>query len=260
MKMIDIENAKKVFKEYVENFNPEDGRIKLKIDHIERVTGYCKNIANSLNLNEEQTRLAELIGIFHDIGRFKQAEKYHTFSDKESGINHAEYSIKVLYEDNLIEKFNVDSKYHDIIKKSVLNHNKNAIEKGLQDEELLFAKIIRDADKLDIITHVINDYDFESVFWYPEFDCKEINEELIETLLEKHTLDYSKINNNADQILTFFNMIFDLNFKYSLKEIIENKALILFANRIYENFKNDKVKEQTKKVLEYTLEFLNKNS
>ena len=30
--MIDIENAKEVFNEYVKNFNPEDGRIKLKIE------------------------------------------------------------------------------------------------------------------------------------------------------------------------------------------------------------------------------------
>ena len=98
--MIDIENAKEVFNEYVKNFNPEDGRIKLKIEHILRVENYSKQIATNLKLNEEQIQLAELIGIFHDIGRFKQAEKYHTFSDKESGINHAEYSIKVLYEDN----------------------------------------------------------------------------------------------------------------------------------------------------------------
>ena len=28
------ENAKKVFQKYVANFNPEDGRIRLKIEHI----------------------------------------------------------------------------------------------------------------------------------------------------------------------------------------------------------------------------------
>ena len=40
--MIDIENAKEVFNEYVKNFNPEDGRIKLKIEHILRVANYSK--------------------------------------------------------------------------------------------------------------------------------------------------------------------------------------------------------------------------
>lgn len=257
--MIDIENAKKVFNEYVKNFNPEDGRIKLKIEHILRVANYSKQIATNLKLNEEQIQLAELIGIFHDIGRFKQAEKYHTFSDKESGINHAEYSIKVLYEDNLIEKFKVDSKYNHTIKKAVLNHNKATIEDGLEDDELLFAKIIRDADKLDIIAHVITEYDFESVFWYPEFNCDKINEELIKIMFENHTLDYAKIKNNADQILSFYNMIFDLNFKASLQELLSNTALNTFTNRIYEKFTSTKVKEQTKEVFEYTQNYMKQN-
>lgn len=258
--MIDIENAKEVFNEYVKNFNPEDGRIKLKIEHILRVANYSKQIATNLKLNEEQIQLAELIGIFHDIGRFKQVEKYHTFSDRDSGVNHAEYSIKVLYEDNLIEKFKVDDKYNHIIKKAVLNHNKSEIETGLNEDELLFAKIIRDADKLDIITHAITEYDFESVFWYPEFNCTEINEQLIKTMFETHTLDYSKIKNNADQILSFYNMIFDLNFKASLQELLNNKALNKFTDRIYENFDSEKVKEQTKKVFEYTQKYLNENA
>lgn len=257
--MIDIENAKEVFNEYVKNFNPEDGRIKLKIDHILRVANYSKQIATNLKLSEEQIQLAELIGIFHDIGRFKQAEKYHTFSDRDSGVNHSEYSIKVLYEDNLIEKFKVDDKYNHIIKKAVLNHNKSEIETGLNEDELLFAKIIRDADKLDIITHAITEYDFESVFWYSEFNCEEINEELIKIMFENHTLDYSKIKNNADLILSFYNMIYDLNFKSSLKELSDNKALNIFTNRIYENFNSEKVKEQTKKVFEYTQNYLNQN-
>lgn len=257
--MIDVENAKEVFNEYVKNFNPEDGRIKLKIEHILRVANYSKQIATNLKLNEEQIQLAELIGIFHDIGRFKQAEKYHTFSDKESGINHAEYSIKVLYEDNLIEKFKVDSKYNHIIKKAVLNHNKATIEDGLEDDELLFAKIIRDADKLDIITHVITEYDFESVFWYKEFNCDKINEELIKIMFENHTLDYAKIKNNADQILSFYDMIFDLNFKASLQELLSNNALDIFTNRIYEKFDSKKIKEQTKEVFEYTQNYMKQN-
>ena len=257
--MIDIENAKRVFQKYVANFNPEDGRIKLKIEHISRVAEYSKKLAENLQLNEEQVRLAELIGIFHDIGRFKQAEKYHTFSDKESGVDHAEYSIKVLYEDGLIKEFNVDSKYNNIIKKAVLNHNKASIESGLDDEELLFAKIIKDADKLDILCHVINEYDFESIFWYPEFDCPKINEELIKQVIEKHSLDYSKIENNADQILSFFNMVFNLYYKYPLQEIIKSNCMEVFTNRILEEFQSEEVKKQTKKVLEYTKEFLEKN-
>lgn len=247
--MIDIENANKVFDEYVTQFNPENGRIKLKIDHIKRVANMSKRIAENLKLDEEQIKLAELIGLFHDIGRFKQAEIYNTFSDKDS-INHSELSVKVLYEDNLIEKFHVEEKYTNIIKTAILNHNKAKITGNLTEEELLFAKIIRDADKLDIF-YTICEYDFESIFWYKGFDDSKINDKIIQQLINEHTIHYSDIKTNADQILTFYAYVYDLNFEFSLKELREKKYLEKFTKRICEEFKSDEVHRQIEGVLEF---------
>ena len=112
--MIDIKKAYIEFDKYVSHFNPNNGRIKLKIDHIKRVAVISRELAQNLNLNEEQVNLAELIGLFHDIGRFKQAELYNTFNDRIS-INHAELSVKVLFDENLIENFKVEEKYKKII-------------------------------------------------------------------------------------------------------------------------------------------------
>ena len=78
-------------------------------------------------------------------------------------------------------------------------------------------------------------------------------------MFETHTLDYSKIKNNADEILTDYAYIFDLNFKQSLQEIAESKALEVFTNRICENFSSEKVKEQTKEVFEYTQNYMKQN-
>ena len=47
---IDIVKAKKAFKEYVKNYNPEDAKIKIKIAHIERVAQVAKQLAENLNL------------------------------------------------------------------------------------------------------------------------------------------------------------------------------------------------------------------
>lgn len=98
---IDIEKAKQAFKEYVKNYDPEDKKVKLKIEHIERVSQLAKQMAEKLKLDEEDIKLAELIGLLHDIGRFEQIRIYHTFTDKKS-INHGEYGAKVLFEDGLI--------------------------------------------------------------------------------------------------------------------------------------------------------------
>ena len=50
-----------------------------------------------------------------------------------------------------LRKQQQDIEYDEIIKKAIHNHNKLLIEEGLTKEEELFCKIIRDADKLDIL-------------------------------------------------------------------------------------------------------------
>lgn len=94
--MINIDKVEEKFQEYVSKFNGKQGRIKLKIDHIKRVAEISEMLAKYLKLNEEQIRLAKAIGIFHDIGRFKQVEMYNTFSDKDS-VNHAKLGVKILF-------------------------------------------------------------------------------------------------------------------------------------------------------------------
>ena len=56
--MIDINYIKKEFKKYVSNYNPENERIKLKIEHTARVATNCETIARALNLSEEEINLS----------------------------------------------------------------------------------------------------------------------------------------------------------------------------------------------------------
>ena len=77
--MIDIKKAKEEFKNYVQNYDPNDEKVKLKIAHIKRTSLVAKNTAKYLKLSEEDILLAELIGLLHDIGRFEQIKRYHTF-------------------------------------------------------------------------------------------------------------------------------------------------------------------------------------
>ena len=241
--MINIENAYRIFDEYVSHYDPEQPRIKLKTEHIKRVAKNSKKIAEDLGLSKKQIELAELIGIFHDLGRFEQVRLTDTFSDKDSGINHAELSAKVLFEDGEIRKYIEETKYDEIIKKAVLNHNKAKIDAGLTEEELLFAKIIRDADKLDIFFTTVY-FEFEPLFWYHGFDQKEINP-LIVKQFEKHELiHYDMIKNNADQIPIFYAYIYDLNFDSSLKTVVNQKYLDGYTERLKKHFTSPKVHEQ----------------
>lgn len=62
--MIDIENIKNEFEKYVANYNPENGRIKIKIDHTKRVAKNCELISKDLKLSEEETNLSIALRIF----------------------------------------------------------------------------------------------------------------------------------------------------------------------------------------------------
>ena len=173
---------------------------------------------------------------------------YNTFSDKDS-INHAELGVKILFDENLIEDFGIEEKYKKIIKLAILNHNKDKIEEGLTEEENLFCKIIRDADKLDIF-YVLCNYDFESAFWYKDFSCKEISDEIMIQCTKLHRLNYKDIKNNADQIAVPFAYVYDLNFDFSLKYLRDKKYLDEFTRLVCEGFESEKVHKQVKELLE----------
>ena len=252
--MINIENAYKEFDKYVSNYDPENHRVELKIDHIKRVAKNSKKLAQELKLSDEEIKLAELIGIFHDLGRFEQVRIADTFSDKDSGINHAEMSVKVLFEDNLIRNYIQDTKYDKIIKLAVLNHNKIKIDDGLNEQELLFSKIIRDADKIDIF-YITTFYEFKPLFWYDNFDQEEINPSILKQIENRELINYNSVKNNADLIPIFYAYVFNLYFDCSLEFIAKEKYLDKFTERIKENFTNKKVHEQTDYILKVCHEF-----
>ncbi len=228
--MIDIEKVKKVFKEYVKNYNPEDGKIALKIEHILRVTEKSRKIAENLKLEAEDINLAELIGLLHDIGRFEQIRIYNTFYDRDS-INHGEYGVKILFEDNLIRKFIQDDCYDEIIKKAILNHNRAKIEEGLTDRELLHAKIIRDADKLDIYYTLLIE-DLENSYGCTDMSKEKITDEIYREFKEDHMINYKNLKTNADMLVAHIAYVFDFYYNYSLNIVRENKYIEKIENKV----------------------------
>ena len=139
----------KYFDEYVFNYDMKDPDINYKYYHSYRVMDAMELIAINLNLSNEDIELAKTIGLLHDIGRFEQDRLYNSFKDSE--MDHGDYGVKVLQETNFLDKLNINKLDYEVIYKSIKNHNKFKIEDGLTERELLFAKLIRDADKLDIL-------------------------------------------------------------------------------------------------------------
>ena len=228
--MIDILKAKKAFKDYVKNYNPEDEKVKLKIIHIERVSQIAKKLAEDLNLEREDVELAELIGLLHDIGRFEQIRRFHTFVDKDS-INHGEYGVKVLFEDGIIRNFIEDDKYDKIIKLSILNHNRAKIEEGLNDRENLHARIIRDADKTDIF-YILTIGDKKAIWEKEDLSNDIISDEIYREFIEDKLINYKERKTSADILVSHFAYVYDFNYAETLNIIKENNYL----DKLYKRF------------------------
>lgn len=249
---IDILKAKKAFKEYAKNYDSNDKKIKLKIAHIERVSQVAKQLAEKLNLDEEDIKLAELIGLLHDIGRFEQVKRYHTFVDKNS-VNHGELGVKILFEEGLIRDFIEDTKFDEIIKLSILNHNKSDIEEGLTEREKLHAQIIRDADKTDIL-NLLTFEDKQTAWEKDDLSDDKITDEIYREFMEDKKIDYAKKETSADILVSHFAYVYDLNFKETYKIIKENN----YYDEIYKRFVfNDKeTMEKYNKIYEKVKQYL----
>lgn len=70
-----IKNAIEEFNNYTKQFDMENEMISRKYYHTFRVADYALEIAKSENLNEQDTYIAYLCGLLHDIARFKIVER-----------------------------------------------------------------------------------------------------------------------------------------------------------------------------------------
>lgn len=145
--MVDLRNAKEALENYLDGYERENDKVKLKIIHTYGVVECSRKIAEGLKLSEEDCKLAQIIGLLHDIGRFEQLKCYDSFEPET--MNHAAYGVKILFEEGMIRRFVKEDKWDGIIKMAIARHSDYSLQ-GITDErELLHAQIIRDADKLD---------------------------------------------------------------------------------------------------------------
>ena len=229
--MIDREIAKDAFDKYTSNYDMSNKLIYLKYNHTYRTCEQSLGIAKSLNLNEEDTDIAYLIALLHDFGRFEQAKIYNTFSDIKS-IDHADLACKLLFEEGLIRNFIEDDKYDEIIRKSIYWHNKYSIDEELNERELMHAKIIRDADKLDIVYNItnLNQVDFND-------DDSDISNNVKEAYRNKVSVKRNENNKKNDALLIMFAFVFDLNFDYSFKYYKDNEIIEKMYNKLKDKSK-----------------------
>ena len=198
-----------------------------------QVVDFCQNIAESLNLSDDDIQICMLIGLLHDIGRFEQIKRYNTFNDRIS-IDHANFGVELLKQDNFIASFVGDESIQKLVLTAIFNHNKFAIEPNLDERTLLFCKIIRDADKLDIFRI------FVSGALKINYTESYISTNVYNSLINQKCSMDKDIKTEIDYDLRSVGMFYDLNFKYSLEYVKLNGWVERLMNRIIDNSANEK--------------------
>jgi len=134
-------------------------RVELKRRHCELVMAEALALARSLDLAPRQITLAAVAGLCHDVGRFPQYQRYKTFSDRQS-VNHGLLGTRALGLPGALP--GLSDRERALVRLAVVVHNRRrlppALASGRDPQALVLARIIRDADKLDILRIMIDHF------------------------------------------------------------------------------------------------------
>jgi len=260
MKMIDIKKAKLAFKDFLDQYEDKNNvSFNLKVVHTYHVAENARRIAEELRLNQEDIELAELIGLLHDVGRFEELRVTKELNSVK--FDHAMYGSKMLFEKGMIRDFIEDTQYDEIIKKSIENHSRLAIEEGLEEKILLHSKIIRDADKIDNY-RVKKEEKIEAIFptrvnSKEDMDLSLLSDKVYEAVLNKKCVDIHDRVTPLDFWVCILAFTFDLNFDVTYKMVKENDYINVLIDRF--DYKDEVTKERMENVRRVVNEFVDEN-
>jgi len=232
----DVQYLNTWFIHYVQTFKNGAENIQenilLKEHHTMQVCNEILNIGKQMDLNEDELRLAELIALFHDIGRFEQYARFNTFVDRKS-VNHAELGVKILKENNVLNR--LDESMQRLILRTILYHNRALLPENETETCLFYSKLIRDADKLDIWRVVTNYYNNKNSKQNValELDLPNtagISEEVYQDLINRSIVDIKHVKNLNDFKLLQMGWVFDINFDPTFHFIWSRRYIEMIGN------------------------------
>lgn len=211
---------------YMKSFYSDDAEVQqgilIKEKHTGYVTSNCMELAKFLKLSKHDSELAEIIGLFHDVGRFRQYSIYKTFNDADSE-DHADLALKVIDELDFFKELAAQD--YELVKFAIRNHNKMTIAPTDDERKNFFAKIIRDADKLDIYRVLEPFLAQENADKMPNFikgkARPDISPDFVENFVTGKQADYRKIRTNGDRKIVRLMWIYDINFSWTMQKIVE---------------------------------------
>ena len=255
--MKDFKKFEEIFEEYTNRYiNREDIDEARKLNftnkkiHSYHVRDNILAIAKAEKLKVDMF-IVEFIGLFHDIGRFYQYDKYETFNDANSA-NHAKLSIKVLEDEGILNL--VDYQDRPYIVDAILMHNLQDLPRIEDKKMYLYSALLRDADKLDGFRS-ISVYERANknlAYFKNKSDEPIISDRVYESIMNKKSVyKYDLTTILESQIVSLGYITSDINFKTTLKLIKENG----YTRKMFEKMIDT---EKSRKIYNFVNEYIDR--
>jgi putative nucleotidyltransferase with HDIG domain len=145
---------KDAFLNYARSFHSgdaeENAARELKVDHSLRVLAHAEKLAATEPAFADPiaAKALWLAALFHDVGRFEQFRRYHTFADALS-CNHGALGARITRSQGFLR--GESPEVQRLVLSAIAAHNKLKEPAGLRGRTLDVLLALKDADKLDIL-------------------------------------------------------------------------------------------------------------
>jgi hypothetical protein len=214
------------FQDYAASFcarDPEAAPVyRMKAAHTGRVRRIARGLAAAEGISGRAVLLAETAGLLHDAGRFEQYLRYRTFRDAQS-VHHGRLAVSVIRTHGLLDDFQGIERRR--VLSAVAHHNEMRLHPLADPGALFLLKLLRDADKLDILAMAAARVDGRGRHG-PLADLKvsangSCSPAVAATIRAGRVVAIAKVRSRCDALLFFLSWVFDLNFPAATRQLLD---------------------------------------
>lgn len=224
-----------LFASFAKQYDFDDPIIALKFNHSLQTASYCMEIASSLALSQQEQLVAFAIGLLHEVGTFDSWKQTKTYPN-------IPLTIKLLFKDNLIEKYGIPKQYYKAIEFAIAQHKNHEIEQEpikkysekfknstqVYRETILFCKILKDANTIEFFG-MLKRKVLPSIS--TSFSKTSLSQSVMKSFRAESKVDLPEVKSKLDQIVFNLSLYYALYFDYSFqfcKKISFSSAILDF--------------------------------
>jgi len=233
------------FWKIVHQYNAHENAILQKIVHSFAVANNAYYIACRKNYSQKERMFCYIMGLFHDIGRFKQWNEYQTLDDN-IARNHGEIGVEVFKELVDPKKLNLNEEETQLLLDTILYHIK--VYEGNDPILKEYLEIIFSADAYGILLTVAQgstNLSSHTDGYTPE---------ILEKFYKGERLFKYSSKTKVDRILRCFSMAHCVTFDFLRRNILEQHLFDI----IYDTYK-DNFTPEDQQILKKAIKFMNNN-